>query len=250
VITRALIWLASITLAVSVWYGVLRAGLVSPAVLATPKEVVVSFPRLILPSYGLADTLATIERSLVAFAISVPIGIAVGMCIFFGGHMRSPAEFGLDFVRSIPATALVPVFLIVFGVDDTAKVSVGAFSSALVISVSTVAGLSSINSTRAAVATTLGISNLRRLLLLDIPEASPQIFLGFRTGVSLALILVIVAEMFIGTSRGLGRVISDMRFSDDKGLLYAAIVATGIIGFAYNHVIRAIEGVVLHWRGQ
>jgi ABC-type nitrate/sulfonate/bicarbonate transport system permease component len=172
------------------------------------------------------------------------------MCIFFGGRMRSPAEFGLDFVRSIPATALVPVFLIVFGVEDAAKVSVGAFSSALVISVSTIAGLAGVNSTRAAVATTLGINNIRRLLVLDLPEASPQIFLGFRTGVSLALILVIVAEMFIGTSRGLGRVISDMRFSDDKGLLYAAIVMAGMIGFIYNHVLRAIEDFILHWRGQ
>jgi ABC-type nitrate/sulfonate/bicarbonate transport system permease component len=213
-------------------------------------QVLTAFPRLFLPSDSLRDTAATIERSVVAFLLGAPIGVLAGLGIFFSRQMRPPAKFTLDFLRSIPATALVPVFLVVFGVDETAKVAVGAFSAALVIALSTLAGLARTNITRAAVASTLRITGKRRILLLDLPEALPQIFLGLRAGASLALILVIVAEMFIGTSRGLGRVIWDMRYTDDKGMLYAAMMATGVVGYSFNLLIRLAENRLLHWHGR
>src|SRR5690348_15628995 len=128
-IERILLWVLAVTLAIGAWYSVLRFGLVSPAVLATPREVAVAFPRLVLPSDALPDTLSTVERSLLAFGISVPLGVLSGFAVFYGGRFREPSEFMLDFLRSIPATALVPVFLVVFGVDDTAKIAVGVFSS-------------------------------------------------------------------------------------------------------------------------
>jgi sulfonate transport system permease protein len=61
---------------------------------------------------------------------------------------------------------------------------------------------------------------------------------------------VIIAEMFIGTRRGLGRVIWDMRYTDDLGMLYAAIVVTGVIGYSFNFVIRLAEKRLLHWHGR
>jgi NitT/TauT family transport system permease protein len=88
------------------------------------------------------------------------------------------------------------------------------------------------------------------MLLLDLPEAAPQIFLGMRTGISLALILVVVSEMLIGSNRGLGRVIADMRYTDDTPRLYAALIVAGAIGFFFNILISFIERQLVHWRGQ
>jgi|SRR6266568_517568 len=243
-------WVIFLGLAFMVWEGALALKLVSPAALAHPGEVVRALPKVLSTSGNLPDVWSTISRSALAFAISLPIGLVAGFLIFFGGGARQPAEFLLDFLRSIPATALVPVFLIIYGIGDTTKIAVGAFSSSLVICLSALAGLHGRSSTRLGVARTLGLTGLKRMVLLDLPEAAPQVFLGMRTGISLALILVVVSEMLIGSNRGLGKVIADMRYTDDTPRLYAALVVAGAIGFFYNAFVAFAERQLIHWRGR
>lgn len=223
--------------------------LVSPAVLPSPVEVLVASPSLFSSTEFLPDVISTITRSLFAFILSVPIGIISGYAIFQSGRFRSPSELGLDFIRSIPATALVPVFLIIFGIGDTTKIAVGTFSSALIICLSTIVGMNNRNITRLGISRLLGISSLRRLLYLDLPESLSQIFLGLRAGVSLALILVVVSEMFIGSNHGLGKVINDMRYSDQTPKLYCALLMSGVIGYFYNWSLIRAERFIMHWQG-
>ena len=243
-------WLICFGVTIVVWEGAFALNLVSPAALAHPGEVVQALPRVLSMSGNLPDVWSTISRSILAFAISLPIGLVAGFLIFFGGEARPPAEFLLDFLRSIPATALVPVFLIIYGIGDTTKIAVGAFSSALIICLSALAGLRGRSSTRLGVARTLGLTGLKRMVLLDLPEAAPHLFLGMRTGISLALILVVVSEMLIGSNRGLGKVIADMRYTDDTPRLYAALIVAGAIGFLYNTFVAFAEKQLVHWRGR
>lgn len=245
----ALAWPAWVVFGLVAWYSVLSTGMVSPAALAWPHEVLAAMPKLLEPSENLSDTVSTVFFSLLAFVISVPVGVILGFSIHLSGPFRGPTGFSLDFVRSIPATALVPVFLIVVGINNWTKVTAGAFSAALVVGLSTLRGLHSGNSTRRLTAELFGVRGIKRVLYLDLPEAAPQIFLGLRTGISLALILVVVAEMMIGGNHGLGKVIADMRYTDDKPRLYAALIATGVVGYVYNFAVDVIESKVLHWRG-
>lgn len=153
-------------------------------------------------------------------------------------------------MRSIPATALVPLFLVFFGIGDTTKVFAGAFSSALVIALSVVAGLGAKNHTRQFIAKLYGVRSWRKLLFTDLPEAAPQLFVGLRAGISLALILVVITEMLVSSNHGLGNVISMMRYTDDKPRLYAAILVTGVIGYACNRLLSLLENLVVHWGGK
>ncbi len=247
---KLLSWLIFFGLVYLVWEGAFALNLVSPAALARPAEVIQALPKVLSISGNLPDVWSTVSRSVLAFAISVPIGLFLGFLIFFANSARQPAEFLLDFLRSIPATALVPVFLIIYGIGDTTKIAVGVFSSSLVICLSVLTGLHGRSSTRLGVARTLGLTGLKRMVLLDLPEAAPQVFLGMRTGISLSLILVVVSEMLIGSNRGLGKVIADMRYTDDTPRLYAAIVVAGAIGYFYNAFIAFAEQRLIHWRGQ
>jgi NitT/TauT family transport system permease protein len=247
--SRAILsWVIFIAGIVLVWQLALVNGLVSRAALASPLEVFLSIPRVIGPSGNLPDVASTMWYSLLAFVISVPCGIGIGFVIFFGGRVSAPAHFLLDFLRSVPATALVPVFLILTGIGNSTKVVVGTFSSTLIICLATIAGLQGRNATRVGIARILGITGLRRLLLLDIPEAAPQLFLGLRAGISLALVLVVVSEMMIGANFGLGKVIADMRYTDDKGRMYAAIIVAGVVGYGYNLALAWLERWIIHWR--
>lgn len=254
---RILSWLIFGTAVILIWQGVVSFRLVSPAALASPWEVAASLPRLFRPAPsgsishgGWEDVRSTIGRSLVAFFLSVPIGVGTGLAVFSLGRKRGPAEFTMDFLRSIPATALVPVFLILTAADENTKVAIGTFSSSLVICLATISGLHNRSATRLAMARLLSLRGWRRIWLLDLPEALPQLFVGLKTGVSLALILVVVSEMMITSNRGLGKIINDMRHTDDKGLMYAAIIMTGAIGYGYNLVLSWCEIHLLHWRGR
>ncbi len=244
------IWIVFFVAISVLWEGVLRIGWVSPAILAHPWEVALAIPKLLMSSEHLSDTLSTLRFSLIAFLLSVPCGCLAGTLIYFSRGAQAPAEFTVDFLRSIPATAMVPIFFLFFGIDDQTKIFIGMFSSALVIAVATINGLRGRNKTRMSVAGILGLRGWRRIMYVDIPESAQQLFLGMRTGISLALILVVVTEMLIGGNKGLGRVISDTRYSDDKGLMYAALVATGIIGYIFNMSIRITEKKFMHWVGR
>jgi len=78
----------------------------------------------------------------------------------------------------------------------------------------------------------------------------PQTFIGLRSGVSIALVIVIVAEMFIGTEQGLGKRIIDAQQVLSVKDMYASILITGILGYALNVLFLLIEKRFIHWRGK
>jgi NitT/TauT family transport system permease protein len=243
--------LAALSLFVSIilaWWSMLLLGIVSPAAIAYPHEVVAAFPPLIIDH--LVDILATIIAAFVAFAVGAPIGAVLGFIIFNGRSVRPSMFLLLDFLRSIPATSLVPVFIILFGIGNSAKIGVGAFSCILVVALSMFYGLKNRNSTRLEVAKVLHLTPYERFLYVDVPESLPQLFLGFRTGISLSLILVVVSEMLVGGTHGLGRVIADTGNTDERGLMFAAIGMTGIIGYVFNYAVAWIEKFVIHWQAK
>jgi len=82
-----------------------------------------------------------------------------------------------------------------------------------------------------------------------VPDALPGIMIGFRTGISLALIVVIVSEMFLGTKQGLGQVIYNSSLLYETPKMYAAIFYTGAIGYGLNKFFVVFERKVVHWKG-
>jgi len=82
------------------------------------------------------------------------------------------------------------------------------------------------------------------------PESLPHIFVGLRISISIALILVVVAEMFIGTKYGLGRLISDSHLMFRISTMYVAIFTTGILGYVLNKIFLLVETRVFHWAGK
>src|ERR1700680_3071155 len=164
------------------WQAVSSSRIVSPATLASPIEVLAALPLFFSSNGFLPDLVMTVQRSVIAFLTSVPIGLGIGLALFYTGAGGSFNESFLDFLRSIPATALVPIFLLLFGIGDAPKIAAGVFSSSLVICLATLAGLKNRNLTRLAVTKILRIPRLQRFVYLDLPESLSQIFVGLRAG--------------------------------------------------------------------
>jgi len=241
---RALMFAAAL---VVVWAAVTALHWVDPIVLPSPASVVHAFPRL-LQERLFADIGLTVGRVLGALAIACAFGIPLGLYLGYRRGMYQVIESPLHALRSIPASALFPLFLIVIGVGEKSIVALAAYPSLLVILVNSVSGATLANKRRLYQAHLLGLSAFETITEVLFYEALPNIFDGIRTAVSYALMLVIAVEMFIGLSeRGLGRGIYEYQSTYRIPETYAAIIVAGVIGILLNAVVSQLEHRMLRW---
>jgi sulfonate transport system permease protein len=188
----------------------------------------------------------TAASTLIAAVIAIPLGIVLGS----SERLYRSLEFVIDFFRSTPASAMFPLFLVLFGVGDETKIAVAAFGAALVILFNVAYGVMNARKTRLLAAKVMGASELRILFDVMLLESLPQTFVGLRNGVSLALVIIVVAEMFIGSQDGLGHSVFEAQQLFDMPRMYAAIFAAGALGYGLNLLFLLIERRFVHWSGK
>lgn len=235
---------------VVVWWLAFDAQWVSQKLLPSPWATVQSLWESVSSGAMTKDFLSTLNRTLSAFAIAAVAGIPVG--ILFGSNQKiyRSIEFLVDFFRSTPATAMFPLFLLIFGIGDFAKIAVAAFAAWLVVVFNVAYGVMNARQTRILAARVMGASSWRVFRDVMFFESLPQTFIGLRMAVSVALVVIIVAEMFIGSSDGLGRRIIDSQQVFDLQQMYASIIASGVMGYGVNLFFLAIERWLVHWSGK
>jgi NitT/TauT family transport system permease protein len=196
------------------------------------------------------DFVKTVYRTAAATAIAAVIAIPLGIVLGSSERIYRSLEFVIDFFRSTPASAMFPLFLVLFGVGDETKIAVAAFGAILVILFNVAYGVMNARKTRLLAAKVMGASRLRVLFDVMLLESLPQTFIGLRNGVSLALVIIVVAEMFIGSQDGLGHSVFEAQQLFDMPRMYAAIFAAGVLGYGLNLVFLLIERRFVHWSGK
>jgi NitT/TauT family transport system permease protein len=233
-----------------VWQFIASAGIVSPLFVPHPIEVLQSLVNSLAHGTMLSDIWHTLYRVLTGFAIAALVGVPLGLLMGYSNKIYNVFEFTVEFFRGIPSTALFPFFLLIFGIGDEAKFAITAWGAGLVILINSMYGVHLGKELRVRVAKTMKIKGFELFTKIILPEALPQIFSGFRVAISLALVLVIVTEMFIGTQSGLGKDIIDAQLVYQTADMYAAIIMTGIMGFLLNKIMMFCERKIVHWKGK
>jgi NitT/TauT family transport system permease protein len=233
-----------------VWSLTVWARVVDPVLLPSPVATFrAMWAGMTSGKLGL-DFLKTVERTIYSTAIAAVIAIPLGILLGSSEKVYRSVEFLIDFFRSTPASAMFPLFLVLFGVGDRTKISVAAFGAALVILFNVAYGVMNARKTRILAAKVMGASRLRVLWDVMLLESLPQTFVGLRNGVSLALVIVVVAEMFIGSTDGLGQRVFEAQQMFDMPDMYAAIFAAGALGYGLNLLFLTIERRFVHWAGK
>jgi len=235
-------------LIVIAWSLITARGWVDPLILPAPTAVLSALGKLLTTGGLTQDLLRTTLRVLAALGIALAVGVPCGLWLGYNRRFYEAIEGPLHALRSLPAVALFPLFLIVIGVGEWSIVALACYNSVLVILISTVAGASQAHPRRLQMARTLGLST--RELITDVLfwEALPSILTGIRVAVGYGLALVIAVEMFIGVSQaGLGRKIFDYQSAYRIPETYAAILLTGALGVLLNLLVGLLEKRLLHW---
>ncbi|AZY53300.1 ABC transporter permease [Bordetella avium] len=233
-----------------VWDLTVRLALVSPVLLPTPVATITALLQGMAGGPLLGDFAASVSRTLQAFVLAAVIGVPLGVLLGSNERLYRSVEFLIDFFRSTPSSALIPLFLMIFGVTDMNKVAIAAFAALLVILFNSAYGVINARKQRVMAARVMGASRWRIFKDVLLWESLQYTFVGLRGGISMALVIVIVAEMFIGAENGLGnRIINAQQVLNVRDM-YAAILAAGALGYALNILFLVIEKSVVHWSGR
>jgi ABC-type nitrate/sulfonate/bicarbonate transport system permease component len=233
-----------------VWYIAVWYQIVDPVLLPSPTETFRAMWTGMTGGRLGFDFIKTVERTTLATLIAAAIAIPVGIFLGASEKLYRSVEFVVDFFRSTPASAMFPLFLVLFGVGDKTKISVAAFGAVLVILFNVAYGVMNARKTRLLAAKVMGASRLRVLTDVMLLESLPQTFVGLRNGVSLALVIVVVAEMFIGSTDGLGHRVFEAQQLFAMPDMYAAIFAAGALGYGLNLLFLLVERRFVHWSGK
>jgi NitT/TauT family transport system permease protein len=232
------------------WDLVVRLGLIKPILLPTPWSTLGALFGGLAGGPLLHDFGVTVLRTIEAFLIAAVLGVPLGVLLGSNQKAYRSVEFLIDFFRSTPSSALIPLFLLIFGVSDINKVAIAAFGALLIVLFNSAYGVINARKQRVMAARVMGASRWQIFKDVLIWESLQPSFVGLRSAVSMALVIVIVAEMFIGSDSGLGhRIINAQQVLNVKSM-YAAILAAGALGYALNVLFLLIERKIVHWSGR
>jgi ABC-type nitrate/sulfonate/bicarbonate transport system permease component len=234
----------------AIWAGITYSKIYDAFFLPNPVDVLIELGNLLITGTLNADIYSTIIKLAITFAIAAGVGIPIGLLLGSSKRIYASMEFVIEFFRSIPPVALFPLFLLIFGIDDSSKIAVASFGAALIIIFNTAHGVMNSKKSRIIAAKLMGATKLQIFKKIIFWESLPQTFIGLRTGISIALIIIIVTEMFIGTQFGLGRRIIDFQYIYNIKGLFGVILLTGLLGYGINMIFAEIEKRVVHWNGK
>jgi len=189
---------------------------------------------------------STLARAGIGFALGVLIGAVLGLAFASSPWMRRIFSPVVELLRPLPVPALVPPLVLLLGVHDRMKITVVVLTVLFPVLTNMFQGVRSVDSTFLSVARTFHVGRLATLFKIVLPAALPYLLAGMRTGLALALVVAVVAEMIAG-NQGVGHYLLMMQYAVRPQDMYAAIVLLALSGYALNHLFIRLEKRLIHW---
>jgi ABC-type nitrate/sulfonate/bicarbonate transport system permease component len=230
-----------------IWAMLTETRIVDPIFLSSPSTTFAALMGGIFSGELIVAVFATLARAISGFLIATLIGVPLGLLI--GGLPNVNQFLGsfIDGLRSMPATALFPAFILLFGIGDAAKIAVVTFVCMWTMTIYTAYGVQDSGETRRFLLRLHKVSKLQFLLDGLFFPALPSILGGMRTSLSLTLVITIATEMIVGTTVGLGQTIFNAQILYQIPMMYAAIILSALAGMVLNFLFIAFSSKLVHW---
>jgi ABC-type nitrate/sulfonate/bicarbonate transport system permease component len=163
--------------------------------------------------------------------------------------VRSYVAPSLEFLRPLPASAVIPVAIAIFGYSSAMALGVIGFGAVWPMLLATMHGFGAVEPRLKEVARALGLSGFETAIKISLPSATPDILAGLRLGLTVALILAVVCEMIAGLD-GLGQWVLLAARAYRSADLFAGVILLGAVGVVANALLSLIEARALRWRGR
>lgn len=192
------------------------------------------------------DLVPSLRRLIIGYLLSVILGVGFGLLLGSFRLLQRAVQPVAEFLRALPAVALIPFGILVVGIGDTMKVLIIVLGSVWPILLNTIDGVRGVDSEKLEMARAYDVPRAARMREIVIPATLPRVVTGMRTSMSIAIILMVVSEM-VASRNGVGYFVleSQRRFAISD--MWAGILLLGIIGYVSNFLFVRAERRMLHW---
>ncbi|GAA4212472.1 ABC transporter permease [Actinocatenispora rupis] len=243
---RLAFWVGPVLL-LAVWALGSAFGVISPAILTAPWDVLTAFRDQWVEHDLLGNVLASLARAGLGLAFGALAGTVLAVVSGLSRWGESLIDGPIQIKRSVPTLALIPLFIAWFGIGQEMKVVTIALISMIPIYVNTHNGLRGIDGRYAELAETLAIGRGEFVRHVVLPGALPGFLLGLRFAVTSSLLGLVVVEQYNATS-GVGHMMTLAEQYGQTDVLVVGLVIYGVFGFLADATVRLTERKVLTWR--
>ncbi|GGW98396.1 ABC transporter permease [Streptomyces malachitofuscus] len=234
---------ASVALGIGIWWALAAAGFKLP----TPPEVVERAGTLIADGTLADDALASLTRVLIGFGLGTAVAVPIGFLMGWYGIARGLIEPWIQFFRTIPPLAIIPLAVVAMGIDETPKIFVIFLAAFLACVISTFQGVVDVDRTMINAARVLGAKDATIFARVVVPASTPFILVGMRVGLGSAWATLVAAEL-IAAQEGLGYRMQNAQLYYDLPTIFVGLISIGILGLLMDRVLLLAERKLTGWQ--
>jgi NitT/TauT family transport system permease protein len=232
--------------AVALWELLRQVGVLPSDLAPSFVDIVPALVRETFSGSLGAALLESVRAWAAGTAVTLLIGLPVGVLIGLSRWMDALTSLVFDFLRPVPAVAFVPVAVIFFGLGTKMQTFLIAMAAVWPVIFNTRFGVRSVDPLLLDNARAMGLGRLAQIRRVTLPASLPGMFTGVRTAAAIAVVLTIVSEL-VASGTGIGGFINDAQNNDLPADAFAGVVMAGLFGYAVYLLVDAVEGRVLRW---
>lgn len=220
-----------------VFWHVASTWLLNSVLFPPPLQVIATAIELARDGTLGENVAVSLTRIFLGFLGGTMIGIPVGLLIGSFATVRRLLEPYTEFLRFIPATALITVAVIWFGIGEGSKIFLIIYTTVFIIIINTASGVSAVSPNKIRAARSLGASRAQVFWFVALPATVPYILTGMRLAMGNSFVTIIAAEL-VAANSGLGRMIWDARLYMLVDQIFVALLVLGLLGFTADRLFR------------
>jgi len=231
---------------VLVWYAIHYSGVVNPALVPVPHEVAKQLWQLAgqrLPK----DIWMSTQRVFLGVTLGILLAVPVGFVLGWYREVRSFIDPLVNFFRALPPIALIPLVIVYFGVEETAKVVILFYASFFAGVIVMYEGIAQISPIYVRVARTLGATDGEIFTRVIVPLTVPHMLTALRVALGVAWATLVASEL-IAAQHGLGSLIQNAASFFQLDIIYAGIICIGFIALGMDLALRAAAKRLVAWQ--
>lgn len=234
-------------LLIALWAAATGAGWVDPSVLPSPRTVGAGLLNLWTQQQLLHQLVVSLGRALGGGAIGISIGLIVGVASGLSRLGEELFDALMQMLRTVPFLALVPLFIVWFGIGELPKLLLIALATMFPMYLNSYAGVRSIDRKLIEAMRCFGLIGPRLIRDVVLPLALPSILTGLRFSLGVAVLVLIAAEQ-INSSAGIGYLLASAQLYQQVDVILICIAIYGLLGLSADLVVRVLERLLMPWR--
>jgi sulfonate transport system permease protein len=243
VVLRALVPLGILGL----WWLLTSTGEIAPTTLSSPTKTWSTFVNLLLHQDLLSDIRVSLTRAALGLAIGGSLGLLLGIAAGFSTLGEELLDSSLQMLRTIPFPAVIFLFIVWFGVGESAKVALIALATLFPMYLNTANGVRNVDRKVVEAARSFGLRGQQLIRRVILPLAMPSILTGLRYAAGISVIALVFAET-VNANQGIGALASQASALQNIPVLVVCIILYALLGILADVLVRILERTLMPWR--